>query len=340
MRAAAGALALRTRHWRARPGALAILFASLLGVACALGVAAGAVSVPLADLPRAIADPTHAKHAVVAQIRLPRVLAGAAIGGALAVAGALLQAAVRNPLADPGLLGVTAAAGAAGLVAIVLFPERPGLVPIGAFVGGLGAVALVLGFAFSTSRPVGPLRLVLAGVALQSLFFAAIALVTFLFADRAPAFAAFVVGSLSGAGWTDVAIVGATTAIGVGVALAATRWLDLLLLDDASAAGVGLPVRSARIAAAGIAALLAAGAVSVAGLLAFVGLIVPNGVRIAAGPTHRTLLPLAALAGASMLVLADALARVAAAPLELPVGALLAMLGVPYFLWLLWKRVA
>lgn len=340
MRAAAAAIALRSRRLRGHPGALAAAFAALLALACLLAIAAGAVAVPIAEIPRAIADATHPQHAVVAQIRLPRVLAGAAVGAALAVAGTLLQAAVRNPLADPGLLGVTAAAGAAGLVAIVLFPEWPALVPIVAFAGGLGAALLVLGFAYATTRPVGPLRLVLAGVALQSLFFAAIAVVTFLFADRAPAFAGFVVGSLSGTSWSDAAIVATATALGLALALGGARWLDLLLLDDASASSVGLSVRRARIAAASIGALLAAGAVSVAGLLSFVGLVVPNAVRIAAGPTHRALLPLAALAGATLLVLADSLARVAAAPLELPVGALLALLGAPYFLWLLARKVA
>jgi iron complex transport system permease protein len=340
LRAAASAIALRSRRLRAQPGALAVLFAGLLLVACALAAASGAVPVPLAELPRAIADANHPQHAVIAQIRLPRIAAAVAIGAALATAGTLLQAAVRNPLADPGLLGVTAAAGAAGLVAIVLFPGLPALVPVVAFAGGLVAVALVLAIAFSTTRPAGPLRLLLAGVALQSLFFAAIAMVTFLFADRAPAFAGFVVGSLAGTSWSDVWIATAAAATGLALALFSVRSLDLLLLDDASAAGVGLPVRRARIAAAAIAALLAAGAVSVAGLLGFVGLIVPNAVRIASGPTHRTLLPLAALAGATLLVLADALARVAAAPLELPVGALLAVLGAPYFLWMLWRKVA
>lgn len=340
MRSAAAAIALRSRHLRGHPGALTAGFGVLLGLSCLLAMAGGAVSVPIAELPRALFDATHPQHAVIAQIRMPRVLAGAAIGASLATAGALLQAAVRNPLADPGLLGVTAAAGAAGLVAIVLFPAFPALVPIVAFGGGMAAVALVLGIAFATTRPVGPLRIVLAGVALQSLGFAGIALLTFLYADRAPAFAAFVVGSLSGTSWSDVAIASVTAAVGLGAAFATTRWLDLLLLDDASAAGVGLPVRSARILAASIAALLAAGAVSVAGLLAFVGLVVPNAVRIASGPTHRALLPVAALAGAALLVLGDALARVVAAPLELPVGALLALLGAPYFLHLLWKRVS
>jgi iron complex transport system permease protein len=340
VRSAAAAVALRARRARVRPGALAGAFGVLLVLACAFAMAAGAVAVPLAELPRALFDASHPQHAVIAQIRVPRVLAGAAIGASLATAGALLQAAVRNPLADPGLLGVTSVAGAAGLVAIVLFPAYPALVPLVALVGGLVAVAAVLGIAFATTRPVGPLRLVLAGVAVQSLGFAAIALMTFLYADRAPAFAAFVVGSLSGAGWNDVAIAAVCAALGLALALGATRWLDLLLLDDASASGVGLPVRTARVLAASIAALLAAGAVSTAGLLGFVGLVVPNGVRIASGPTHRALLPVAALAGASLLVLGDALARVVAAPLELPVGALLALIGAPYFLHLLWKRVS
>ena len=227
MRTTAAAVVLRAHRWRARPGAWIALFAGLLAAACALAIAAGAVRVPIAELPRALVDPAHPQHAVVSMIRLPRVIAGAAVGAALAVAGTLLQAAVRNPLADPGLLGVTAASGAAGLVAIVLFHALPALVPVVAFAGGLAAVAIVLAIAFSTARPAGPLRLVLAGVALQSIFFAAIALVTFLFADRAPAFAGFVVGSLAGTSWTDVAIAASTTLVGLGLALAGAVVISL-----------------------------------------------------------------------------------------------------------------
>ena len=183
------------------------------------------------------------------------------------------------------------------------------------------------------------LRLVLSGVAFQALAFATTSLLIFIFADRAPAFVAFVVGSLNGVGWRDVAIVVVPTAAGLTLAFAAVRHMNVLLLDDDTAGGLGMRVRRARLGLSCISALLAAGAVSVAGLVGFVGLVVPNGVRLLVGPDHRVLLPLCVLAGATLVILSDAVARTALAPLELPVGALLALIGGPYFLFLLWRKL-
>jgi iron complex transport system permease protein len=317
----------------------AALLGALLLAAAATSAAFGAAPVPLGELPRALFDASHPLHGPVFEVRVPRIVGAVGVGASLGVAGALMQTVVRNPLADPGLLGVSAAAGAAGLLALVLWPEHPEWVPGFAFAGGLSAVALVLGSAFGTGRARGPLRVVLSGVALQALFFALIALVTFFFADRAPAFASFVVGSLNGLGWSDAALLAGPAALGIALALAFVRVWNALLLDDAAAAGVGLAVRRARLGASAIAALLAAGAVSVAGLVGFVGLVVPNAVRLLVGPDHRALLPLCALGGAALVVASDAVARTATAPLELPVGALLALLGAPYFLWLLWWKL-
>jgi iron complex transport system permease protein len=296
--------------------------------------------VPLAELPRAFTDAGHPAHAILWDVRLPRVVAGALVGAALAVAGALMQAAVRNPLADPGLTGVTAGAGLGGMLAIVLWPEHPVLVPVLAYVGSLLALAAVLATAWGGSRVAGPLRLVLSGVAVQAIVFSLLALVNFVFADRAPAFVAFTIGSLAGAGWDEVIRIVLPVTAGAGLALLFARTLDLLLLDDGSAGGLGLAVVRARVGTACLAAFLAAAAASAAGLVGFVGLVVPNWVRVVTGPTHRVLLPLSLLAGATLLVVADAAARTLAAPLELPVGALLALVGGPYFLWILWSRVA
>ena len=322
-----------------RPGVWAAVLAVVLVASAATSAAFGAVVVPWRELPKAILDPTHPLHGPVFDVRIPRIAGAVLVGASLGVAGALMQTVVRNPLADPGLLGVSAAAGAAGLFALIFFPASPELVPFFAFGGGLLAVVLVLGSAFGSLRAGGPLRIVLSGVALQALFFALIALVTFFFADRAPAFASFVVGSLNGLGWSDTLLVLVPTVIGIGLAMVFLRVWNALLLDDAAASGVGLAVRRARVGASTIAALLAAGAVSVAGLVGFVGLVVPNAVRLVVGPDHRALLPLCALGGAALVVAADAAARTATAPLELPVGALLAFLGAPYFLGLLWWKL-
>jgi len=340
VRGAAARLGLRVDRLRARPSSWAGLLAVALVLAVALAGSLGAARVSLGELPRAVMDAAHPAHAILWDVRLPRVVAGALVGGALAVAGALMQAAVRNPLADPGLTGVTAGAGLGGLLAIVLWPEHPALVPVLAYVGSLAALAAVLASAWGGRRLAGPLRLVLSGVAVQAIVFSLLALVNFAFADRAPAFVAFTIGSLAGAGWDEVARIALPTAFAATLALFSARTLDLLLLDDGSAGGLGLSVVRARVAAACLAALLAAAAASAAGLVGFVGLVVPNWIRVVTGPSHRILLPLSLLAGATLLVAADTTARMVAAPLELPVGALLALVGGPYFLWVLWSRVA
>lgn len=316
----------------------AVLLAAL-AAAAAISAAAGAVAIPAGELWSALTAADHPLHAVLWQVRLPRIAVAVLVGAALAVSGALMQTVVRNPLADPGLLGVNAGAGLAALLVIVLFPERTLLLPVIAFAGALAAVGLILLAAWGTRRRLGPLKIVLSGVAVQAILFSLIALVTFLFADRAPAFVAFTVGSLNGTGWQEARLAAGPLALGLALALAAARPLDLLLLDDATAAGVGLEVARVRLAASALAALLAAAAVSVAGLVGFVGLVVPNWVRVVAGPDHRRLLPLAALGGAVLVVVADLAARTALAPVELPVGALLALVGGPYFLFVLWRKL-
>lgn len=321
-----------------RPGWWAGALAVGLLLAAVLSLAVGAAQLIAVDVPRALLSAVHPLHAVLWEVRLPRIATAALVGASLAVAGALMQTVVRNPLADPSLIGVSAGAGVAALLGIVLLPEIAQLLPVLAFGGAMVSSAVVLLAAESGPQAKGPLRIILAGVAVQSILFACVALITFLFADRAPAFVAFTVGSLSGCGWREVRIVALPAVVGIGLALLSVRPLDLLLLDDDSAGGVGLSVRRARIAMSCLAGLLAAGAVSVAGLVGFVGLIVPNWVRMLAGPEHaRSLLP-CALGGATLVVLADALARTVVAPLELPVGALLALIGGPYFLVILWRR--
>jgi iron complex transport system permease protein len=329
--------------WRARrtpdPRLGTVLAGAAVGASVLVAAGLGAAEVPWREVPRALVDATHPAHVILWQIRLPRIVAGVLVGTALATAGALLQAVVRNPLADPQIMGVTAGAGLGGLVGILLLPDVRFAIPVSAFVGGLGATLVVLTVAWTGRGIVVPLRILLSGVGVQALLFSAVALLMYAFADRAPAFIGFTIGSLAGVGWPDVALAAGPTILGATLALASTRALNLLLLDDASAAGIGLHVERARLGAACLAALLAAGAVSVAGLVGFVGLVVPNAVRLATGPDHRVLMPLAMLGGAALVVLADAGARTLAAPLELPVGALLALVGGPYFLVELWRKV-
>jgi iron complex transport system permease protein len=330
---------LRWRRRREHPLFLSALLAAGLLVASAFALCAGAVEVPLRELGAVLRDPSHPLHGVLVEVRLPRILGALLVGAALGCAGALMQTVVRNPLADPGLIGVSAGAGAAVLLVIVLRPDATLALPLFAFLGAGTALAVLIVSAWTGARTPAPLRIILAGVALQALGFGVIAILQFFFADRAPAFVAFVVGSLSGMSWQDVRVAAGPVVAGIAVAMLAVRSLNLLLLDDATAGGVGLGVRGARLAASGLSALLAAAAVSVAGLVAFVGLIVPNGVRLLCGPDHRVLLPACALGGALLVLLADTAGRTAVAPLELPVGALMALIGGPYFLILLRRKL-
>lgn len=340
---AAARAAARSRllwdHLRQRPGFWAVVLSAGLVLAALLSARIGAVPVPGDELVEALTRTDHPLHLLLWQVRVPRVACAALVGAALGVAGALMQTVVRNPLADPGLLGVNAGAGLAAVLALVLMPEISLLLPVVAFAGAALATAVLLLAAWGPSRRLSPLKIILSGVAVQSILFSLIALLTFFFADRAPAFVAFTVGSLNGAGWPEARLAVLPAAAGLGVALFAVRPLNLLLLDDETASGVGLDVQRVRGLACGVAALLAASAVSVAGLVGFVGLVVPNAVRLLTGPDHRTLLPLSAIGGAGLVVLADLVARILVAPLELPVGALLALLGGPYFLFILWRKL-
>ena len=264
-------LALRLQRLRGHPAFLTGVLGAALVAAAAFALCAGAVEVPLRELTRALFDAAHPMHQLLVDVRLPRIVGAALVGASLGCAGVLMQTVVRNPLADPGLIGVSTGAGAAVLLVIVLRPEATLSLPFFAFLGAGAALALLIASAWTGARTPAPLRIILAGVALQALGFGVIAIVQFFFADRAPAFVAFVVGSLNGMSWQDVRVVALPTFLGIGLAFLAIRTLNLLLLDDATAGGVGLGVRRTRLAASGLSALLAAGAVSVAGLVAFVG---------------------------------------------------------------------
>src|SRR5690606_17431185 len=261
-RARVNALALRWRAWRiAAPGATSwtALLAVALLAAAAIALRVGAVEVSFLDLARAAGRDDVSLAPALREVRLPRIACGAAVGAALAVAGAVLQTALRNPLADAGIVGVTAGAGLAALVGILFFPHLPALVPPLAFAGGIAAVSLVMGLGFRHGGlRSGPLRLVLSGVAVQAVGFAGVALLSFLYADRAPSFTAFLVGSLNGKGWNEARLVAVPALLGLAAAALATRPLDVLLLDDATAGGLGVAVRRARFLAAALAAWLAA----------------------------------------------------------------------------------
>ena len=282
-----------------------------------------------------------ASETIVWELRLPRVLTGIVVGAGLACAGTVFQALLRNPLADPYLIGPAAGASFGAVLALLLPVAAVGWLGIGlvqsfAFVGGLLTVLLVLAIARGrTGTPV--VTLLLAGYAVSSLLSAGVALMIFTSGERLGAVISWLLGSLAGSSWPRVAI--ATPLIVISFSLLLVRWrgLNALLLGEGPAAHLGVEVEREKHILTGLAALSTSAAVAVSGTIGFVGLVVPHLVRLVIGPDHRLLLPASLLFGAGLLVLADLGARLAGG---VPVGVVTAMLGAPFFLWLLRRNIA
>ncbi len=276
-----------------------------------------------------------ATQAIVRELRLPRVLLAFVIGGSLAVTGATLQALVRNPLADPYLLGLSGGAGLGAVSAIALGVGGAWAVPVAALIGALGAVVLVYRIALVGGSMLDARVLLLAGVVVGA--FAASIMGAIMALSPAPEVRnalLWLLGSLDGASWRSLGVFAAYALLPLMVLYALARPIDLLALGEEPARFLGADVERTKRVLYVSASLLTAAAVSVSGIIGFVGLVVPHAMRILWGHSHRTLLPGAFLLGGTLLVVADAVARTVFAPLELPVGVVTALIGVPVFVWL------
>lgn len=272
------------------------------------------------------------------RIRLPRVLLAGLTGAALSLAGVLFQGVFRNPLADPYLIGTASGAGFGAVLVFVLGAVFPPLAAVGAplvaFAFALLTVLLVTGLA----RDLGGLptaRLILAGVVVGSVFSAATSFLLVAAREQSAGLLARLLGGFGYAAWPDVVALTAFTLPALLLAGAFARALDLFQLGERGAALLGLPVETVKVLLLGVASLVTAASVSVAGIIGFVGLMVPHSARLVTGPGHGRLLPVAAVWGAGFMVLADLLARTVIAPVEVPVGIVTALTGGPFFLWLL-----
>lgn len=287
------------------------------------------------------------EQVIMWDIRLPRLAIGLMVGAGLAVSGSVMQGLFRNPLADPGIVGVSAGAGLGAITAIVLgaiLPTWMGaaagqhLVAIAAFLGAWGTTLLLYRVATRHGRT-SVATMLLAGIALAALAGAISGVMIFMANDQQLRDLTFWgLGSLAGASWVKVMTAGPMILLAVGAALFLGRGLNGLALGEATAAHIGIDVQRMKFIAILAVAAASGAAVAVSGGIGFVGIVVPHLLRLATGPDHRTLLPNAALLGASLLVLADMLARVIIAPAELPIGIVTAVLGAPVFLWILLKR--
>jgi iron complex transport system permease protein len=302
-----------------------IILTAVLAAVVIIAVLFGAVSLD---------DP--AARTIMFRLRLPRVLLSAAIGATLAVAGVTFQTLLRNPLADPFILGVSGGAAAGAAIATALRWSRiPGLVPFVAFLGACGATAAV--FLLARRRDhTDPTRLLLSGLVLNA-FFSAVILIAFSLSRQADLTAAlrWMMGNLSAATWTDVAVVSVPLLLAMGVLVFVANDLRLLAFGEEDAKARGVDVERVKLIGFGTASIITGAAVAVSGIIGFVGLLVPHLIRLIWRRDFRFLLPLCALGGAILVVGADVLSRTLITTAELPIGAFTALLGVPFFLSLL-----
>lgn len=319
-------------------------------VASVVALGSGATGVPLSrvlDIVTGRAAESSGEALIILQVRLPRVLLGLLVGAALACSGALMQGLFRNPLADPGLVGVSAGAALAVAVTIVagdallaplIGPLPFTALPIGAFVGGL-LTTLALYLVATRQGRTSIATMLLAGIAFGALSGALMGFLSYLSDDRQLRDLTFwSLGSLSGATWTKVIV---ATPLILPVLLVTpflARGLNALALGEAEAFHLGVPVQRVKALAILLVAVAVGASVACAGMIGFVGIVVPHVLRLTAGPDHRMLLPASCLLGAALLVVADTVARTIAAPAELPIGILTAAFGAPFFLWLLLRR--
>lgn len=295
----------------------------------------GSIKISMLDVWRYILsiETTGSMRDIVWNIRLPRNLLAALVGAALAVSGALLQGVMRNPLADPQIIGVSSGAGFAGMLILILFPMSFQLLPLVSFVGALVAVVMV--YALAWKNGIQPVRVILSGIAIAAFFGAGTSALMSFYSDRVQGAVSFMVGGLATKSWQEVQMVYPYIAIGLFLALLFANKMNILVLGDSTAKSLGQNVEVTRVCVTIIATLLAGAAVSVVGLLGFVGLIVPHIARLMLGNDYRILLPASMLLGAIVVTLCDTLARSMFAPFELPVGVMMGAIGAPFFLYLL-----
>ncbi len=329
-----------------QPGRLRVwwLLAGLAAVAMAAiaGLVVGPVAVPPVDALRDLfglhSQLSVQQTAIVEQIRLPRVVLGLLVGGTLSLSGASYQGVFRNPLADPYLLGAAAGAGLGVTIVIAGTAEgsaTPVGAPLAAFVGALAAVALAYALGAAGGSRASTASLILAGVAVASFLTAAQTYLQQRNEDTIRQVYSWILGRLSTAGWHDVRLLLPFAVLSWVVLLAHRRVLDVLAVGDDEATTLGIHARRSRLIVVIAASLGTAAAVSVSGLIGFVGIIVPHTVRLLAGRSHRVVLPLSLLFGGAFLCATDLLARTLAAPAEIPIGVVTAFFGAPFFVLVL-----
>ena len=326
-----------TKDKEKNKGLILACFICLSFISFLISMSNGAVNISINEIIKTIfVNESTVNYQIIWNVRLPRTITASLVGTCLALSGAILQGIMRNPLAGPNTIGVSSGAGLLTLVVLILFPDYYKLAPIGAFVGALLATLFI--YFLSWKGGAAPMRLILAGVAVSSLLGAGNNIIMTFYPDKVSGVIGFMVGGLSAVNWKHVTMIWPYAALGITMVLFIPGRLNILMLGDEVAIGLGVDVEKTRFLFIIVSSLLAGSAVSVVGLLGFVGLIVPHTTRIFIGSDYRYLLPATIFTGSSTVLICDTLARVLFAPLEIPVGIIMSALGAPFFLYMLRSR--
>lgn len=325
----------RNMSWFTRRRVSFIVVIALLIVVFVQSALTGSIQVTPYELFHGLLTGTNDDVAIIKDLRLPRLLIAVFAGAALSVAGVLLQAVMRNPLADPGIIGVSAGASFMSILMIALFPTMFFFVPLFAFLGG--ALAFLLVYSLSWKSGLDPLRMILIGIAVNALFTGLSQAIGFSGGGLTQSMSQVTTSTLTMKKWSDVDVIALYGSIGILLSFFVYKWCNYLALEDKTAKSLGVNVNLARFVIALIAVLLASVATAVAGMFAFVGLLVPHIGRALVGNDHKVLIPFSALAGALLILLADTLGRVLIAPNEIPASIIVAVIGGPFLIFLLRK---
>lgn len=308
----------------------------LVFLAIILSFSVGAISIKTGEVFKALLDKSHEHYLIVHEFRLPRTLVAGLVGICLSLSGCILQGVMRNNLASPATIGVTSGASFVGYITIIVFPQLVGYLAVGTIVG---AFLTTMGiYILSYSRGVSPVRMILSGLAVSALFGAFNDIIKMAFVERIGSIQGFLVGGLNTISWDDFYMILPFALVGIFLTILVPSSINILLLGDEVAVSLGLRVELFRFFLIVISSILAGSAVAVAGLISFVGLMVPHIARLLVGSDYKYLFPASALLGVVFMIICDAVGRIIIVPAEMPVSIIVAFVGAPFFLYLLRKR--
>lgn len=321
---------------KSRSGSIVTFTFLLAIVAAVIAIGLGSVTISVPEIVKTFFGSSAAavNDTIIWDIRLPRVLLAMIIGANIAISGALLQAVMGNPLADPGLTGVTSGAAVCVLVIMLAAPEYTQFIPLAAFVGGLIAATIVYALAWRRNG-ISPITIILSGVAVNALCGGGIGYLSIMYSDRLPSAVQWLNGSLAAKGNNALYMVFPYAIVGWILSIFAIRKANIIRMGDQVASNLGENVNRIRILLSILAVFLAAISVAAIGMIGFVGLVVPHMARLLVGSNYKYLLPMSMALGALVLLLADTGGRTLFSPLEIPAGILMAVIGGPYFLYLM-----